>query len=159
VDINKNVKNVKKNKKYIYSSLHSQLAKLLIDQITGNKPNFKSPDNIDNWANEVRLMMENDKRSYEQIEKVIKWCQKDSFWQSNILSIKKLREKFDQLESKMNQDGRPKYNFDALKKESILKRQAKVDCPHCNGSGKIKYLDHLTQGVTEVTCECCKINQ
>jgi hypothetical protein len=100
MDTNKNDKNVKK---YIYSSLHSQLAELLVDRITANKPNFKIPANIDSWSNEVRLMMENDKRTYEQIESVINWCQQDSFWQSNILSIKKLREKFDQLESKMKQ--------------------------------------------------------
>ena len=38
-----------------------------------------------------------DKRTPEQIEFTIKWCQQDSFWQANILSTKKLRDKFDTL--------------------------------------------------------------
>ena len=38
-----------------------------------------------------------DKRTEEQIRYLIEWCQQDSFWQGNILSTKKLREKFDTL--------------------------------------------------------------
>jgi hypothetical protein len=33
---------------------------------------------------------------------VINWATSDPFWQANILSTKKLREKFDQLAAKMN---------------------------------------------------------
>lgn len=51
------------------------------------------------------------------------------------------------------------YNFDKAKQDSIVKRQAKVDCPKCNGTGKIKLLDHFTNETIEITCECCKINQ
>jgi len=51
------------------------------------------------------------------------------------------------------------YSFDKAKQESIIKRQAKADCPKCSGSGKIRYLDHLTQDITEITCDCCKMNQ
>lgn len=101
MDTNKNVKTVKNVKKYTYSMLHSQLAERLVDKITLNNNNFKQPSNMDSWSNEIRLMMDNDKRTVRQIESVIDWCQKDPFWQSNILSVKKLREKFDQLEIKM----------------------------------------------------------
>ena len=52
---------------------------------------------MQNWANDVRLMMERDKRTEKQIAYVIDWCQSNSFWKSNILSISKLRERFDQL--------------------------------------------------------------
>jgi hypothetical protein len=37
----------------------------------------------------------------------MRWCQRDSFWQANILSTAKFREKFDQLELKMEKNGRP----------------------------------------------------
>ena len=36
-------------------------------------------------------------RKPEKIKEIIKWCQKDKFWQNNILSTQKLREQFDQL--------------------------------------------------------------
>lgn len=38
-------------------------------------------------------MMERDERTEEQIRYLIEWSQSNSFWKSNILSTKKLREK------------------------------------------------------------------
>ncbi|MFJ7183820.1 hypothetical protein [Lysinibacillus xylanilyticus] len=38
-------------------------------------------------------MMEQDHRTIEQIEYLIDWSQANSFWKTNILSTKKLREK------------------------------------------------------------------
>jgi hypothetical protein len=46
-------------------------------------------------------MIRLDERKPERIEQVIRWTQQDPFWQGNILSTAKLREKFDQLELKM----------------------------------------------------------
>ena len=42
-------------------------------------------------------MIRLDNRDPVEIEKVILWCQEDTFWQNNILSTKKLRFQFDQL--------------------------------------------------------------
>jgi len=42
-------------------------------------------------------MIRLDKRKPEKIKEVIDWCQADDFWYANILSTKKLREKYDQL--------------------------------------------------------------
>ena len=76
--------------------LDYELSNLLLEEIKNNLPTFKSP-NIDEWANHVSKMRRLDNRTPEQIEYIIKWCQQDHFWQGNILSTKKLREKFDQL--------------------------------------------------------------
>jgi hypothetical protein len=73
-----------------------ELSELLLSLIQNNNPTFKKPD-LDSWAEQVRLMRERDNRTYEQIEFMVKWCQKDTFWQANILSTRKLREKFDTL--------------------------------------------------------------
>lgn len=59
-------------------------------------PNIKTP-NFETWANEVRLMNKVDNRSHREICELFQWANRDPFWQANILSPKKLREKWDQL--------------------------------------------------------------
>ncbi len=49
------------------------------------------------WAWHVHKLRTADGWTTEQVRYVIDWCQQDSFWQGNILSAKKLREKFPQL--------------------------------------------------------------
>ena len=89
--------------KFKYSNEHMELAETLLSLIKQNNPNYKLTGSLDKWANEFRLMVERDKRTVEQIAAVMEWSQQDSFWQSNILSAGKLREKFDQLSLRMNQ--------------------------------------------------------
>lgn len=90
----------KSKKKNIFDDIHLELANLLLKEIKNNNPNFKEP-NIESWANTVRLMMNQDNRSYEDIKEVITWCQHNSFWYKNILSANKLRDKFDTLKMQM----------------------------------------------------------
>ncbi|MGU3443310.1 hypothetical protein ACLBXI_26030 [Bacillus cereus] len=98
---NKNVKNVKNEKKKNTSRLKYEIpdmenAKLLFKLMLENNENCKEP-NWESWANEMRLMRERDNRTEEQIQYVIKWSQRDPFWKTNILSPSKLRKQFDQL--------------------------------------------------------------
>jgi len=55
------------------------------------------PTITDRWRDAARLMIDKDGRSEEQIHRAIDWCQEHEFWRSNILSMIKLREKYDQL--------------------------------------------------------------
>jgi hypothetical protein len=80
----------------IIMSQDLRLANLLFDLIKENNPTHKQP-NIESWAEEVRKMRQIDKRTEQQIEFLMRWAQNDNFWRGNILSTKKLREKFDQL--------------------------------------------------------------
>ena len=57
----------------------------------------KNPPDTQKWANDIRLMHERDARSYDDIKRIIEWCQQDSFWQNNILSTSKLRKQFGKL--------------------------------------------------------------
>jgi hypothetical protein len=88
---------------YDENSIHFKLANRLYEKILENNPHQKKP-NFQEWSNDIRLMMERDQRTEEQIEYLIDWCQQDSFWKVNILSPSKLREKFDQLVLKVKQD-------------------------------------------------------
>jgi hypothetical protein len=82
-----------------------QLAERLAARILETNPKAKTGE-AKAWAKHVDLMLRIDKRTAEEVAEVIDWCQRDSFWCSNILSTKKLREKFDQLTAKMNGQGR-----------------------------------------------------
>jgi hypothetical protein len=85
---------------YDEDSIFLKLANQLYQKILENNPNHKKP-NFQKWADDIRLMMERDNRTKEQISYLIDWCQSDSFWKVNILSPAKLREKFDQLALKV----------------------------------------------------------
>ncbi|PEB19692.1 replication protein [Bacillus toyonensis] len=87
-------------------------AKYLFEKIRGNNPKQKEP-NLDSWSNDFRLMREKDNRELQEIKDVIDWCQADPFWQGNILSAKKLREKFDQLTIQMKSKKGAKNNAES----------------------------------------------
>jgi DNA-binding transcriptional regulator YhcF (GntR family) len=54
------------------------------------------------WINHIRLLIEKDKYTIEDLRKVFEYLQKDDFWKQNILSTSKLREQFDKLIIKAN---------------------------------------------------------
>lgn len=69
----------------------------------------RRPDPGKGWHDAARLMLDRDGRSEEEVHAAIDWCQAHHFWRSNILSMPKLREKFDQLRkvAASEQQGRP----------------------------------------------------
>lgn len=74
------------------------LCSRLADRIEAN--GSKRPTITKRWRDACRLMLDNDGRTVEQIEYLIDWSQHDEFWRGNVLSMPKLREKFDQLRIK-----------------------------------------------------------
>ena len=104
VTTNKNEKNVKNKKLFVADSIELRLAEYFFKHIVRNNPSAKKPD-LQSWANIIDLMIRADHRDPEQIKQVVQFCQKDTFWMANILSAKKLREKYDQLLLKMNSSG------------------------------------------------------
>lgn len=102
----------KKTPRHKFETCDTNGAKYLFEKIKGNNPKQKAP-NFDSWANDFRLMREKDNRELQEIKDVIDWCQADPFWQGNILSPKKLREKFDQLTIQMNSKKGAKNNAES----------------------------------------------
>ena len=74
-------------------------AQYFLHKILDIKPNFKKPK-LDSWANDIRLIRERDGKTHREICELFKWANNDNFWQANILSPKKLRAKWDELEIK-----------------------------------------------------------
>lgn len=69
-----------------------RLSELLAGMILDNFPtcrelnNGKRDGSVNRWARDIGKLILNDKQSIEDIEKVITWCQQDSFWKGRILS-------------------------------------------------------------------------
>lgn len=102
-----NVNNVKKKREkkrtFIETSNEFQLSKLLLDLILKRDPNHKKPD-LQEWSKHIDYLIRIDGREPERIKKVINWCQQDDFWMNNILSTKKLRKQFNQLNLKLKKE-------------------------------------------------------
>lgn len=99
-----NKSKVNNNIIYTSDSHEIRLSEILFNLIHSRDEKIKQPD-YQKWATHINKLIRVDSRSPDEIEKVIRWCQKDIFWQSNILSTKKLREKFSQLYLKMGSNG------------------------------------------------------
>lgn len=67
----------------------------LADRIEGN--GSKRPRITKAWRDAARLLIDSDERTEDQVHIAIDWCQDNDFWRSNILSMPKLREKYEQL--------------------------------------------------------------
>jgi hypothetical protein len=72
-----------------------RLCRHLADRIEAN--GCKRPAVGKKWRDAARLMIDRDGRTEQQIMTAIDWCQDSEFWRANILSMPKLREKYDQL--------------------------------------------------------------
>lgn len=68
-------------------------------------PSSKQPSWA-SWANDIRLMRNALEVGHQEICQTFSWANKDPFWQSNILSPSKLREKWETLKIQMRNPGR-----------------------------------------------------
>ncbi|MFD2628810.1 hypothetical protein [Oceanobacillus kapialis] len=124
VNNNKNYKNYsikesnkRDSRKQVYddTSIYFQLAVFFFEQIKKNNPDHKEP-NFQTWSNDIRKMIELDKRTEEQVQYLMKWVQQDEFEMTNVLSPAKLRKRFDQLVMKVKRD-RPPSNVTPIDKK------------------------------------------
>ncbi len=105
-----NISLSKLKKVFDKESIEIKLSTYLFEKIKENNPEAKIP-NLQAWAKHMDYIIRIDKRDPEIIKEIIDWCQADSFWLTNILSTKKLREKFDQLLLKSKRGKKPKEDW------------------------------------------------
>ena len=80
-----------------------RVAEYLLSQIRTHSPEFVCK-NINTWATDIDKAIRIDKRTCRELCEVAKWAhtnEKDLFWRPNLLSGKKLREKFDTIKIKI----------------------------------------------------------
>ena len=94
----------KTQQKFADDSVEMQLAMYLFSKIKENNPDHKklTDSQKQKWADSIRLMIERDKRTPQQIHNMIDWCQANDFWKQNILSTAKLRKQYDTMAPKAN---------------------------------------------------------
>ena len=78
----------------------------LADRIEAN--GNKRPGIGKRWRDATRLLLDEDKRTEEQIHRAIDWSQGNEFWRTHILSMPKLREKYDTLRMQAETERKPK---------------------------------------------------
>ena len=79
-----------------------EIAVLLRQRILENNQRAKITEKqVCEWGREADFMLRLDHRTPEEISTLIDWSQRDSFWKTNILSMKTLRRHFDRLTAKM----------------------------------------------------------
>lgn len=85
----------RKNEEY---NVATEVANYLLEKIMSSNSTFKTP-NIKTWTGDIDKAMRIDGRTKQQLFDCIDWIYSPagSFWQPNILSGKKLREKFDMM--------------------------------------------------------------
>jgi len=93
-----------------------QFAAYLRDKILENNKRenvpAETPKELENWAVELDRLnrlgtvgANNKGYTWNEIDKIINWCQDDNFWKKNIKSAYKLRKQVVQLEDKMKSGG------------------------------------------------------
>ncbi|GAB4059257.1 YdaU family protein [Uliginosibacterium sediminicola] len=112
-----------KVRKYSYSDADMDCAKWLYAELLTIRPELKQP-NLEAWANEVRLMIEQDSRKHREICALMRWACNDAFWRGNIMSPDKLRKQYDQLAIKARAGSAPS---SASRQEALEARNRAVD--------------------------------
>jgi len=88
-------------KEYSHNSAEYQAAKYLADSILKRDPKNKripkSDEDLYKWCVHIDYILRLDDRSIEELRDVLKYATTDTFWQTNILSTKTLRDKFGTL--------------------------------------------------------------
>ena len=90
----------KTTKTFSSDSIEYRLSNYLLNFILKRNPDHKKP-NFQTWGKHIDYLLRLDKRKVDDVKKVIKWSQNDTFWQAVILSTSNLRDKYDQLVIKM----------------------------------------------------------
>jgi len=119
----------------IFLSQARELASLLLSESRKSDPKLrigKDKQTIEQWAKDIEKLLRIDQRSFDDVKSVILWCKTiGNFWLPNILSGKKLREKFPTMHSQMI--SKPMGNY----------RQEKRFKPECTPDANPNEFNHI----------------
>lgn len=124
--------NTTRQKKYDEDSTYFKMAIYFHEKVStvANEAGIShliKKSNMQSWADDMRKLIEIDQVDKHQAKQVMDWVTQDSFWRTNVLSAKKLRDKFIELAIKMNAEKKPvqpkqKPQYDPRDKEIEFQR-------------------------------------
>lgn len=117
---NDNKDNNKRQNKF--DEVHLSLANLLFEMIKENNPEEREPK-LEKWANDIRIMIEQDNRDTEKVKNAIIWSQKNDFWCGVIKSHSSLRRNYDKMATQRNKPvaNKPAYGkYNKNQKQEVL---------------------------------------
>jgi len=94
----KKKKNIKEPPRFSFSPEDKNTAELMAEKIREFLPNARAP-NLESWANDIRLIREQDKKTGPEVRELFLWANADPFWRANIRSPAKLRKHLDTLQA------------------------------------------------------------
>jgi phage replication O-like protein O len=115
-------KNTRQQKTYAEDSSYFKMATYFFEKVSAvakdaGVEHLIKKANLQKWADEFRKLIENDGVDKWLAKKVMDWVTQDPFWRTNVLSAKKLREKFGELAIKMNATQKPKQQVQSKQKD------------------------------------------
>lgn len=121
------------------------LSRLLLNRIRETDPKAKEP-NWDAWDLDMDRLMRIDGRSEAEIAFVVNEAQDDEFWRPNILSPKKLREKFGQLWIKFRNPKRQRTTRHEDNLAALRRAQERAEVYHGEGQDGRRLPAHAGDG-------------
>jgi hypothetical protein len=100
-----------------YSQDDYNCAAWMLKMIKEINPKFKQP-NLNTWADDIRKIINIDKRTYQEIKELFQWVNRDDFWSANILSPATLRRQWDKIYMKANRVNKPNIDLDQTLSDS-----------------------------------------
>lgn len=110
----------------------------LDQRIRENDPTRRLPSRTKKNLAAARLLIDRDGHTVDQVKAAIDFSQADEFWRSNVLSMSKLRDKYDQLRAQAMRKG----NLRAVEQPRTSTNYALLPkCPTCNAPQEITHYD------------------
>ncbi|GGJ51193.1 replication protein [Virgibacillus salexigens] len=111
-EIKPNKKPTTKKKKYSEDNTYYKMAVYfyeLVEKVAQDAgvPHLTKKANMQTWADDMRKLIELDGVDKKLAKDVMDWVVTDSFWKTNVLSARKLRDKFVELAIKMKAQKQP----------------------------------------------------
>lgn len=133
----------------VSDSVEYGLSEFFLKKILDKKPNFKNP-NLTSWSLIFHRMLNIDKRSEDEIKKVIQWVVDDDFEFSNVMSPDKLRKRFDELQQKSKRKPVKISNEDIEKNRNMvinIIKSSKSEVRHLEENGsEVSFISLSTVG-------------
>lgn len=109
----KKINNTRQRKKYDEGSTYLKMATYFYSRVEkvaseAGIAHLIKKSNMQSWADDMRKLIEIDGVDKHLVKDVMDWVTQDSFWKTNVLSARKLREKFMELAIKMKAQQQPK---------------------------------------------------